>query len=1025
MRAYLGRLLAPFVPFLFVLAWGQTPPPAATPPAQASTPTTSIVLKEQPATQTVDWTPEGYYVDVANYPLARFVSAVLLSPKAHGISSEVLVLEPLAGGPVTLPRSTLLPQNLLKDLNDLYNATYLNLFPSGPQGVGGLFLVENKDETSPPTGGVHITHGNQGYTLAITDATAADLANAFGNHLLDKFPIPPGYPKDKKYDVDKSKFSAIHIVNFSDTKPTVTELLQDLVERILTTSATKGPSNQTVAVWPMTFTHQDLNPLDSISNGTAASSASPSSSNVKPASNNTDTPQATTGSTSSGTTGSTSGKGGSAGTTGSASTGGSAGGTGGTAGSGGAGGDPPAGGASTTTGGKSGTAGTAGSSTTNTPAAPSATPAANPTQTREDMIQQLVLKQFPNSNLNIYRDAGGTIYLEGDQNDVNAAEAIIAQWVDIPYPSVKLDTWAIQVNTKSTHPEGQMAAQQEMVTIRAGVQMGRDMTFVIQRAIQDYINWLGRRKGPLDPNDANQLKCAYRADNLGINSLAALMTIAGFDINPVRTLAPADEFTFLSFYVGQKDADDDYVKALSAEGQVTPDEDSFLGTCHFNGPLEQLERYVALRIYRFKKIVGAQISAMPRKNRAQAEVQRELAGLLTVMGGSSIKCPDSIVKLVANDPSTVNIAAVDPLPHLEAGYESISPEVLHQMIAEFFKYWAISTTMTNSSSGLTNLLTSDPTSPYPGSLPTILINQLGIKPDKKGVAVLDPGEYNAVLASENVPVKLSYASSAVDRELKAASDQLRDDIQDLTSTPLLEWIRDTVSCNNIGGSGLDMVGNNTISVTSRQQAQVSMEADTYFPFQPRAKITPDFLAKSNDLMTGKVGSSDVGGGVLKLLGPMTPLLSLGLEAALSEPDEIYSHIGPGISVSVLPSVFRDSTAARLQMELISGIDADANTTYNPSTFNSMTAPPLDVIRKVHLKTDVAVNAYDLFELSTVANELSGPGEPTFKIPILDMLPIIGPLFIGPPKHETKHQESLIIVDVTIVPRSLDLAGKYY
>ena len=53
-----------------------------------------------------------------------------------------------------------------------------------------------------------------------------------------------------------------------------------------------------------------------------------------------------------------------------------------------------------------------------------------------------------------------------------------------------------------------------------------------------------------------------------------------------------------------------------------------------------------------------------------------------------------------------------------------------------------------------------------------------------------------------------------------------------------------------------------------------------------------------------------------------------------------------------------------------------------------------------------------------------PGEPQWRIPIAEMVPIVGRLFQGPPKRETIRQESLKAqqeIRATAIKTTLDLA----
>jgi len=102
-------------------------------------------------------------------------------------------------------------------------------------------------------------------------------------------------------------------------------------------------------------------------------------------------------------------------------------------------------------------------------------------------------------------------------------------------------------------------------------------------------------------------------------------------------------------------------------------------------------------------------------------------------------------------------------------------------------------------------------------------------------------------------------------------------------------------------------------------------------------------------------------------------------------------------------------------------------TSNSVTDSDSTKPrpnPIDTVNSHEVRTDVAVNAFDLFPLSNFSSESTALGDPQWRIYGLEGLPILGNLFIGPRRAVTTVGRSLIIVYTTILPRSLDLARRY-
>lgn len=312
------------------------------------------------------------------------------------------------------------------------------------------------------------------------------------------------------------------------------------------------------------------------------------------------------------------------------------------------------------------------------------------------------------------------------------------------------------------------------------------------------------------------------------------------------------------------------------------------------------------------------------------------------------------------------------------------------------------------------------------------------------------------LSRIDVPAELSSAGTSLDMLLKAGASRLSEDIEDAITKPLLDWIREDIQAGSMSKSGVDMVGQTSLSVTSRLPGGVLASSESFFPYQPRPVLTKEMLTdftlagrkegpklgeektmstaktekQTGALETGKTtetATSDttktepiLGPGTLKtLIGELTNMEALLLNMALNEPDLVYSRLAPGVTLGFRPTVLRDGASARVQIFLRTGIEAT-----QPDLKKARTdGPPLDLVRSHTLQTDVHIGAFETFGLSTYSMATSGPGEPSWRLPILEMLPIIGKYFVGPRRNETVHQESVILVNVTIIPRSLDLAGK--
>lgn len=144
---------------------------------------------------------------------------------------------------------------------------------------------------------------------------------------------------------------------------------------------------------------------------------------------------------------------------------------------------------------------------------------------------------------------------------------------------------------------------------------------------------------------------------------------------------------------------------------------------------------------------------------------------------------------------------------------------------------------------------------------------------------------------------------------------------------------------------------------------------------------------------------------------------------LSEPEPRYSQVAPGIAVHVRPTVLPDGSAARLKIDARFGV---ATSDYNPSQQkpdDQWVQPPPPGISSHRVRTDAAVSAFDLFDISSFSVDTVVPQSPFF-VPILSRLPVIGHVFEIPRKNQSTRHESIVLVNTVILPRAMALAGFY-
>lgn len=75
-------------------------------------------------------------------------------------------------------------------------------------------------------------------------------------------------------------------------------------------------------------------------------------------------------------------------------------------------------------------------------------------------------------------------------------------------------------------------------------------------------------------------------------------------------------------------------------------------------------------------------------------------------------------------------------------------------------------------------------------------------------------------------------------------------------------------------------------------------------------------------------------------------------------------------------------------------------------------------------TDTVISAHDLFDLSSLTFATSSPMSPAY-VPVLGRLPVIGPAFQFPRKNREVYHSSIVFVNAAILPRSVDLASRFF
>lgn len=271
------------------------------------------------------------------------------------------------------------------------------------------------------------------------------------------------------------------------------------------------------------------------------------------------------------------------------------------------------------------------------------------------------------------------------------------------------------------------------------------------------------------------------------------------------------------------------------------------------------------------------------------------------------------------------------------------------------------------------------------------------------------------------PEKLAIVASNIDEMLKTAVDAYTLDINRAIIAPLLSWIREVSAEDDSGKHSLSLVGRTSVTVTSSLGAGVNAEAEGFVPFTPTKSLTKDQLASLLNVF--KKEGADGEAANLATFSTEGLAQALSLLADIGPADTTYTQIAPGVSMSVVPTVLPGGRSARLQINLSNTIDVHQGKADGEAlTFTEQAL--LDRIKQTNVSTDVGVDAYDLFELSTIELQHSTLGNRPWEIPLLAGVPILGSIFRGERRTLTTSHRSLTVVQTTIIPRALDLARRY-
>ncbi len=619
---------------------------------------------------------------------------------------------------------------------------------------------------------------------------------------------------------------------------------------------------------------------------------------------------------------------------------------------------------------------------------------------------------FPDTKVNAQENH---ITIKGPRANVEKIRQLLALYLDVPSPIVRADVLTIQVNSINGN---RTRAEDKADEIRAGVQIVRDFIHGSQLGLAQYIS----------KHDTN-IQC-----NLSkAPDLLALMGKCGLDTSAQRPLGTNEMLMFLALLDRSKLREDmtlDRTKIKEAIASLDAAESSPIGdkvppptSAALSGGLVKSLRDVREVLKTGNEANSVLLSDKPwsLKDHPKAAKHRE----------KLVRLIDRILQRIE--------AGGKPI---EAGGKSPNRYVMDR-VAKLYSDDSVGSDV----AGITKFLEA-----YNNCSDVFLDQSNNLTP----------------LQKEHLTAELSQRSASTDFLLKEAMYAVSADLSDLYTQPLMDWIRDEIQEGNAGRSGIDLVGTTSILVRDRTMAETSGSAEAWTKFTPIPKLSEALLTDAKTLSDGtgeKAGTRiardkqgnvvtdhendpsvlangeeidfDQDGKVIRdnkgdpvkittavatnpitALGALNPLQALAVKSifAADSAQPFYRSIAPGTSLAIRPFVLSDGGSARVQMNLVTTINAQ-----QPDAGKAAEqGRPVDHIKSHSVVTESVISAFDLVEVASFGAQTTAPGDYKWGIPILQDLPLIGSFFHGPQGKETHRQDSIAIVTLTILPRSLDL-----
>ncbi len=276
----------------------------------------------------------------------------------------------------------------------------------------------------------------------------------------------------------------------------------------------------------------------------------------------------------------------------------------------------------------------------------------------------------------------------------------------------------------------------------------------------------------------------------------------------------------------------------------------------------------------------------------------------------------------------------------------------------------------------------------------------------------------SLMQQEKDIARLRATAAASDRLIKAATDAFAFDMQEMFLKPIFDEVSQKAGSTT---SGVALTGKARLVVTSRIQTGINPQMNSYVettrpkPLDLKALMGQPASGSSNAATPSASGDARALSGLLS----QPQLLLLG--AALNPVEPEITQVAPGVAINVLPTVLPDGGSARLQLDFDFGVQSKVIASVEKEN-GRRASVPVDGIVSNHVKTDLTISAFELFDVSSFSVESSYPR--SRYLPVIGSIPLLGEIIKKPPKNKVTRHESLVLVNAIILPRVLDLTHFY-